>query len=110
MLHAAVMDSVSIGVEMGLWRRFRAGRALGAGAIGEETPAMSLLDPRSLLPPGPVVDTVETGAVRVTICAHPAATVSACPVCGELSRRIHSRYQRRLLDLPSHGRIVQLHL
>ncbi|TDG30232.1 transposase family protein, partial [Paracraurococcus ruber] len=98
------------GVEKGLWRRFRAGWALDAGVIGEETPAMPLLDPRPLLPSGLVVDTVETGADRITISAHPAATVSACPICGELSRRVHSRYRRRLLDLPSHGRAVELHL
>lgn len=26
---------------------------------------------------------------------------SRCPLCGSLSTRIHSRYQRRLADLPS---------
>ncbi|WP_391527867.1 transposase family protein [Pirellulimonas nuda] len=31
-----------------------------------------------------------------------------CPFCGELSRRIHSRYVRKLTDLPWHGLQVRL--
>ncbi|WP_158292473.1 transposase family protein [Paracraurococcus ruber] len=57
-----------------------------------------------------MVDTIEAGTDRIIISAHPAVTMSACPTCGELSRRVHSRYQRHLLDLPSHGRAVVLHL
>ncbi len=33
---------------------------------------------------------------------------SPCPVCGSAARRIHSRYQRRLADLPSAGQSVHL--
>lgn len=32
----------------------------------------------------------------------------ACPVCGGVARRIHSRYQRRLTDLPSTGQPVHM--
>lgn len=71
---------------------------------------MHLLDPRPLLPAGLLVDALETSADRITILAHPTATACCCPSCGEPSGRMHSRYQRRLLDLPSHGRIVELRL
>jgi transposase len=33
---------------------------------------------------------------------------SVCPICGGTARRIHSRYQRRLTDLPSTGQPVHL--
>jgi transposase len=35
---------------------------------------------------------------------------AACPVCGSDARRIHSRYTRRLADLPCFGRAVRLHV
>ena len=34
--------------------------------------------------------------------------VSDCPVCGSAATRIHSRYQRRLTDLPSTGQPVRV--
>lgn len=34
--------------------------------------------------------------------------VAYCPYCGELSTRVHSRYNRRLQDLPIQGRKVKL--
>jgi transposase len=33
----------------------------------------------------------------------PTAASCACPVCGRLARRVHSRYTRQLADLPWHG-------
>lgn len=33
-----------------------------------------------------------------------------CPDCGRVSRAVHSRYKRRLADLPSLGRSVSVHL
>src|SRR3954463_10653216 len=33
-----------------------------------------------------------------------------CPDCGRMSRAVHSRYKRRLADLPSLGRLVSVHL
>ncbi len=42
--------------------------------------------------------------------AEPTRTAVACPVCGTLSRRQHSSYQRRPLDLPWRGAIVRLHV
>ena len=35
---------------------------------------------------------------------------AACPLCGSDARRVHSRYTRRLADLPCFGRAVQLHV
>src|SRR5437660_1627483 len=34
--------------------------------------------------------------------------VSHCPMCGSVATRIHSRYQRRLTDLPSTGQPVRV--
>jgi hypothetical protein len=36
------------------------------------------------------------------------AAAGQCPDCGRRSEQVHSRYERRLLDLPSHGRAVQM--
>ncbi|WP_366941777.1 ISL3 family transposase [Asticcacaulis sp.] len=44
--------------------------------------------------------------VRLTI--SPVTAMSACPGCGTRSGRIHSRYHRRLADLPTSGRLVEL--
>ena len=63
---------------------------------------------QAVSPAGLVIDTVTTEADRVLIAAHSAARVSACPDCGMTSGQVHSRYERRLLDLPSHGRSVHL--
>jgi transposase len=40
----------------------------------------------------------------------PIATEAACPACGQLSNRIHSRYNRILSDLPCMGIPVKLRL
>ena len=54
--------------------------------------------------------TVAEGAVmasgRVLLLVRPAAEEAACPACGTLSRRVHSRYPRRLRDAPAGGREV----
>jgi len=63
---------------------------------------------RAIWPAGLIIDTVTTEANRITINAHPAARDAACPDCGVTSGHVHSRYERRLLDLPSHGRSVHL--
>lgn len=65
---------------------------------------------QSLSPGGLVIDNVEIGSERILIDARCRAAVPMCPACGQKSDRVHSRYRRRLLDLPSHGRIVQLRI
>jgi hypothetical protein len=69
---------------------------------------MHLLDPRPLLPPGLVVDAIETWADRVVILVHAPEAPRRCPACGVPTNRLHSRYDRRLLNLPSRGRAVDL--
>jgi|SRR5450755_3552048 len=44
----------------------------------------------------------------IVVQAHSQRTSEACPDCAHLSSRIHSRYQRKLADLPCSGRIVRL--
>lgn len=50
---------------------------------------------------------VESDSSLVLV-AESTRTVVACPSCGELSRRRHSQYVRRPLDLPWRGRTVRL--
>jgi len=42
------------------------------------------------------------------IAVRPTSKVSFCPICGTRSERIHSRYPRRLADLPLVGKPVRL--
>ena len=67
-----------------------------------------LLDPTSLVPAGFVVDDVLTEGDCLIVSAHSAAKFSHCPSCGRPSARVHSRYRRRLSDLPSAGRRIHL--
>jgi hypothetical protein len=66
------------------------------------------LRPSSLVPRGFVVAgaTSEAGATLITV--RPMSMASACPSCGTRSGRIHSRYRRRLSDLPLAGKPVRL--
>ncbi len=63
---------------------------------------------RAVSPAGLAIDQVTTEADRLLIAAHPVARDAACTECGQRSGQVHSRYERRLLDLPSHGRAVHL--
>lgn len=62
----------------------------------------------ALVPQGFLVDSVVSDDVTVRISIHAKSSEACCPACGRRSSRIHSRYQRRLSDLPLSGRIVQL--
>jgi zinc-finger of transposase IS204/IS1001/IS1096/IS1165 len=44
----------------------------------------------------------------IVVLAQSQTTRSSCPECAHLSSRVHSRYQRKLADLPWSGRIVRL--
>jgi len=46
----------------------------------------------------------------VHVLARTSATEAACPGCGVMSRRVHSRYQRKLADTASGGQEVLIHL
>jgi transposase len=63
---------------------------------------------KSLSPAGLLIDDVDIGPDRIVITARCRAAAGTCPDCGQQSRRVHSCYERRLFDLPSHGRTVQL--
>jgi transposase len=63
---------------------------------------------RSLSPAGLLINDVTIGPDRILITARCRAASGRCPNCGRRSEQVHSRYERRLLDLPSHGRAVEM--
>ena len=71
-------------------------------------PPMVFQSFQSLSPIGLLVDEVEITTDRICISARCRAVEGFCPGCGRRSESVHSHYERRLLDLPSHGRAVQL--
>ncbi|QPC95720.1 transposase family protein [Mesorhizobium sp. INR15] len=66
------------------------------------------LRPSTLVPRGFVVDDAASAADATLITVRPLSIASACPGCGTRSVRIHSRYPRRLADLPIAGKPVLL--
>lgn len=64
----------------------------------------------TLVPRGLTVEDVEVVDGAMTITARPPSTSAPCPSCGQVSSRLHSRYTRRLADLPSGGRRVVVRL
>jgi transposase len=54
------------------------------------------------------VDKYVSMADRIEIVAHCRRKGPLCPLCGTPARRVQSRYERRLADLPWHGVAVQL--
>jgi transposase len=52
--------------------------------------------------------TVEKASIQLQLTA--TTSTAACPLCGVLSASIHSRYRRRLTDLPWGTRVVRIHL
>jgi transposase len=64
----------------------------------------------ALVPRGFVVDDATSDDAGALITVRSVARASACPGCGSPSERVHSRYRRRLADLPISGRPVRLML
>ena len=62
----------------------------------------------AFVPRGFVVDDATSDDAGTLITARSVARASACPDCGSPSERVHSRYRRRLADLPISGRPVRL--
>jgi transposase len=62
----------------------------------------------SLVPRGFVVESAYYEGDMAVIEIRASGSVGLCPLCGTVSRRVHSRYRRRVTDLPLSGRIVQL--
>ena len=69
---------------------------------------MSGPDLHEVIPDGLLPDKVEISSTRIAMTVRSCTPEGCCPDCGERSGRVHSRYARRLLDLPSHGRTVEL--
>ena len=44
----------------------------------------------------------------LVLVVEPTRAAVACPRCGELTRRQHSRYERHPLDLPWRGKVVRM--
>ena len=65
-------------------------------------------DQRALLPGGLKAERIEFVGTTVLVYSRAMCGSAACPRCGEISRHVHSHYQRRLADLPAHGREVRL--
>lgn len=55
-----------------------------------------------LLPPGVVVNDVTLETNEVVIAAHIRGQGAECAGCDHLSRRVHSRCERNLSDVPAH--------
>jgi transposase len=64
----------------------------------------------TLMPPGLWIDQVEIHPAEIVAAARSRSSSAACPVCGRVSGRVHSRYERCLADLPAHGRRVRIRL
>ena len=62
----------------------------------------------SLVPRGFVVESAYYEGDKAVIAVRASGSVGLCPSCETVSRRVHSRYRRRVTDLPLSGRIVQL--
>lgn len=66
------------------------------------------LRPSALIPPGFTVEGASTLGTVTTIAVISASAASCCPVCGTASHRTHSRYVRKIADLPLAGHWVRL--
>lgn len=64
----------------------------------------------SLMSPGLILEQVHFGDGEVIAVAHSRNSGAACPSCGGRSGQVHSRYERRLTDLPAHGRRDRIRL
>jgi transposase len=61
-------------------------------------------------PPGLRLERIERTCNLILIVVSVIRPSAACPICNTNSRRIHSRYERTLCDLPWHGATVRLRL
>ncbi|RAH95920.1 ISL3 family transposase [Acuticoccus sediminis] len=57
---------------------------------------------------GLLVERVTLDGDGVLVSARSTSASASCPCCGRGARRVHSRYQRRLADLPAHGCRVEM--
>lgn len=69
---------------------------------------MKALCRASLIPEGFAVEGADTSGAAMVIAVRAMSTSSPYPACASPSLRIHSRYRRRLPDLPVGGRVMLL--
>lgn len=69
---------------------------------------MQALRSSTLVPHGFVVESAAMAGTEATIVVRPTSRASICPGCCRRSVRVHSRYERRLADLPIAGRPARL--
>lgn len=62
----------------------------------------------TLVPRGLALERVALEGGEAVIVVRAESRASVCPGCGASSDRVHSRYRRRLADLPIAGHPVQL--
>lgn len=63
-----------------------------------------------LIPAGLLVQQVLPEPDGIIVVTAPKASKAACPLCGCLSVRVHSRYRRTVADLPWQGRCVAVEI
>jgi len=63
------------------------------------------LDPANLK-----LQRVETSACTAAVFVQATVRAARCPLCRQTSDRVHSRYVRKLADLPSHGQAIEIRL
>lgn len=64
----------------------------------------------SLIPAGLVVEAIAESEGAIAVTARSRAPARLCPLCRRVSSRVHSRYVRRVSDLPCAGTKVELQL
>src|SRR3984957_5256174 len=64
----------------------------------------------SLVPRGLAFDSVSDSTDSIILTLRSEMAAAECPLCGMLSRRIHSRYLRQVADLPCAGREVRIRM
>src|SRR5215207_5777869 len=64
----------------------------------------------TVVPPGFALERVDTTETVTTLVIRGTVRCRACPECGARSSRVHSRYWRKLGDLPLAGRPVRITL
>ena len=81
-----------------------------SATISTENAEEPHFDPTALIPPGIVLESVDETGTAVVLTVRSSAVVGTCPVCHDISHRVHSRYTRSLADLALSGRPVRLRL
>jgi zinc-finger of transposase IS204/IS1001/IS1096/IS1165 len=62
----------------------------------------------SLVPSGLVIENVSDSSDSIILAVRSEGSAAECPLCGARSRRIHSRYDRQVADLPCAGKQIRL--